>query len=48
MADVINGRIVADWQKVYQAVAETVVPATSTQPPVPSPAAPEYQPSPTP
>lgn len=26
MADVINGRIVADWRKVYQAVAETVVP----------------------
>lgn len=26
MADVVNGRIVADWEKVYQAVNETVVP----------------------
>ena len=25
MADVMNGRIVADWEKVYQAVNETVV-----------------------
>lgn len=26
MADVRNGRIVSDWEKVYQAVAETTVP----------------------
>ena len=28
-----------DWQKIHQAVAETVVPATSAQPPVSNPAA---------